>query len=111
MWGTLRPAAGWIRTTRPGTIPRQSVGPSSEESKITWQPTQMPNIGRPARCTSRRAASSPRLRNTAMAASAPPTPGKITRSAVRTRSGSALVTAAAPRCATASSTLRRLPAS
>ena len=71
----------------------------------------MPSTGVPACTVSVNALSSSRALRLRMALPAAPTPGKITRSAARTRSGSFVMSARTPTSAQARCTLRRLPAS
>ena len=75
-----------------------------------WQPMQIPKIGLPLSKTSNRAWSNPDWRSLPMAWPAAPTPGKMTRSDLRIRSGAALTLAWMPMAARARSTEVRLPA-
>ncbi len=111
MCGTFRWSKPKWRTF-PGSRPRHSCPPpSSEWSSSACRPMQIPRNGRPEATYSRSGSVSERSPSFAIVSEAAPTPGRITPFARATSAQSAVIVASTPTCASARSTLRRLPAS
>ena len=84
-------------TTRPDSNPRPACSPySSLFSKSSCIPRQMPSRGLPRPASSITTRSSPLARSFSAASPKAPTPGRISRSAVRSVAASALTQLSAP---------------
>ena len=107
MCGSRGPSS---RVTVPGRIPSPAAPSCSlEDSNSSCIPRQIPSNGTPAPARSISTSPRPVASRLRIASGNAPTPGRMIASAARIASCEAVMTDAEPTCASAVSTLRRLP--